>query len=80
VNNPGGGVVRRGDLILYRMPMDKWEKTVHAATEKQRRAQETTLDTMVAQSQENAAKALRDRGQKRIPRDLVFREDVGDPS
>lgn len=80
VNNPGGGAVRRGDLILMRMPREKWEKTIQADIEANRLRVETTLDTMVAQSNENAAKALRDRGQKRIPANLVFREDVGDPT
>jgi hypothetical protein len=79
VSNPGGGSIRRGDLVLYSMPREQWERTVHKQTVEARKKQETTLDTMVAQSQENAAKQLRDRGQKRIPRDLVFREDVGDP-
>jgi hypothetical protein len=76
----GTPAMRRGDLVLYRMPKERFEKTVARQTEEARRRQETTLDTMVLQAQENAARALRNRGQSRVPGDLVFRENIGDPS
>lgn len=79
-DSPGGGVVRRGDLVLYRMPREQWERTVHAETEANRSRMATTIDTMVAQAHEQAAKALKDRGQSRIPSKLVFREDPSLPS
>lgn len=79
VDSPAGGMARRGDLALYRMPKDQYEKTVAANTRKRAEQQATTIDTMVANAQANAAKALQDRGQKRIPGDLVFRSDVSDP-
>lgn len=79
-SQPGGGTThRRGDLVLYRMRREAWEKLREEERYENQKRQDTTLDTMVMQAQENAAKNLRDRGQKRIPRDLVFREDVGDP-
>ena len=81
VSQPGGSTAhRRGDLVLYRMPKEQWEKTVHAETLDNAARQGASIDTMVLQAQENAARQLRDRGQKRIPRDLVFREDVGNPT
>jgi hypothetical protein len=61
------------------MRREAWEKLREEERYENQKRQDTTLDTMVMQAQENAAKNLRDRGQKRIPRDLVFREDVGDP-
>jgi hypothetical protein len=81
VSAPGGGTIhRRGDLVLYRMKREVWERTIHAETEENRKRQETTLDTMVLQAQENAARALRSRGQTRIPSNLVFRENIEDLS
>jgi hypothetical protein len=81
ISQPGGTTLhRRGDLALYRMRREAWEKNIHAETEENKQRMETTLDTMVVQAQENAARALRDRGLKRIPGNLVFREDVGDPT
>jgi hypothetical protein len=77
----GGGLVhRRGDLVLYRMKREQFEKTVAKEVEDSRVRMESTIDTMVLQAKENASKALRDRGQKRIPSDIVFREDVGNPT
>src|SRR5262245_17081164 len=81
ISQAGGGTGhRRGDLVLYRMRREVWEKTVHASTQENLRRQQTTLDTMVLQAQENAARALRERGQSNIPKNLVFSEDVGDPT
>lgn len=80
VSNPGGGVVRRGDLSLYRMPKEQWERTVHADTLENQKRMNTTIDTMVLQANENVTRTLRDRGQNRIPAHMVFREDVGDPT
>jgi hypothetical protein len=79
-NDPISSTVnRRGDLALFRMPRERFERTVAAETKAARERQESTLDTMVLQAQENAARALRNRGQSRVPGNLVFREDVGDP-
>jgi len=74
-----GASYRRGDLVLFRMKKERYAEYVKQFDEARQRG-ETSLDTMVLQAQENAAKALRDRGQKRIPGNLVFREDVGDPT
>jgi hypothetical protein len=68
-----------GDLILFRMKKELYEKNVKAAVNEARVRSESTLDTMVMQANDKAAKSLKDRGQKRIPKNLVFREDVGDP-
>jgi hypothetical protein len=80
ISSPGGGTAhRRGDLVLYRMRKEMFDKTIRADADEARKRGDVTLDTMVMQAQENAARALRARGQKRIPGNLVFREDVGDP-
>jgi hypothetical protein len=81
VSQAGGGTAhRRGDLVLYRMRQEAWEKNIHAVSEATLKRQQSTLDTMVLQAQENAARQLRERGQTNIPKNLVFSEDIGDPT
>ena len=70
----GGATRQRGDLVLMRIRKDRYEETIGAEERERRERQETTLDTMILQSNENARNALKQRGMKNIPRELVFRE------
>jgi len=74
---PAGGTTRtRGDLILMRIHKDLYEERV----EKPRRAaaerQGVSLDTMVQQANEQAKRALKDKGYKdsQIRDALVFQD------
>lgn len=73
---PGGNVVRRGDLVLMRMPKEQWETQVKAEKDVARERQDATIDTMVADANEGAVRALRNLGYRNVPRRLVFREDA----
>lgn len=70
-----GGVVRRGDLVLMRVRKEQAARTFKARERQIRERHATTIDTMVAQANENAVKAARDAGVE-VPKDrpLVFVE------
>lgn len=75
-DNPNGGVVRqRGDLTLMRIRKDVYEETIGAREREARERQDASLDTMILQANENAQNALRKRGQKNIPAQIVFRDE-----
>lgn len=74
--NPSGGVVRqRGDLILMRIRKEAHEEIIGARDREARERQSASLDTMVHQANDNARKALHERGQKNIPAQMVFRDE-----
>ena len=63
--NPAGGTVRqRGDVILMRIPRDRFETRVRAPREAARERQRITVDTMVSSANEQARKGLAARGYK----------------
>jgi predicted dinucleotide-binding enzyme len=73
--NPAGGTVRqRGDVILMRMPLDKFDRTVRARKDHARNRQRITVDTMVQQANEEARRALAARGYQssQIRKDHAF--------
>src|SRR5262245_44022957 len=80
-NNPGGGsTYRRVDLILMRMPKDRFEQNVRRPAEQARERQAASLATMVSIATEDLRKSASDRAQENVPEALVFRDYVRDPT
>jgi hypothetical protein len=74
-DNPDGGTtVRRGDVMLMRMPRQRFEETIQREKRAARTRQKVSADAMIAQANENAQRALRAANVARIPADLVFEE------
>ena len=68
------GARMRGDLVLMRIRKDEYERTIGEEIREARKRQETTLDTMIQQANENARRRAADAGMKKIPSQLVFRD------
>jgi len=69
------GARMRGDLVLMRIRKDEYERTIGEEIREARKRQETTLDTMIQQANENARRRAADAGMKKIPSQLVFRDE-----
>lgn len=66
---------QRGDLILMRIRKDRYEETVGEELRQARERQDISLDTLIAQQNENARTAAQAAGLKKVPSKLVFREE-----
>jgi hypothetical protein len=72
-DNPGGGsLIRRGDVILMRMPRDLHEEKIARPRREARERQAASVDTMVAATNERARRQMRSQGLRNIPTDMAF--------
>jgi hypothetical protein len=80
-DSPHGGVTRtRGDVVLARMPKEKFEREVLGEIQEREKRMYGAYDSMISQSNDRMRKIAASHGMTNIPKQMVFREDVAPSS